>query len=114
MQKLVKAMANGNGVPGLAGMPGIGGIPGGKGLGGLGGLLGGRKQLAALRALGGDAGDDGDGLAGLLSGSGRLPSLDAVATGGRSASQGGARVQRGAKGKNKKKKGGRVTPPKDR
>ena len=111
MQKLVKAMANGNGMPG---MPGLGGLPGGKGLGGLGGLLGGRKQLAALRALGGDAENDGDGLAGLLGGTGRLPSLDAVATGGRSPSQSAARVQHGAKGKNKKKKGGRVTPPKDR
>ena len=112
MQKLVKAMANGNGVPGL---PGLGGFPGGKGLGGLGGLLGGRKQLAALRALGGEPGDGAEGLGGLLAGSGGgLPSLDAVAAGGFPPGQGGVRSQRGAKGKNKKKKGGRVTPPKDR
>jgi signal recognition particle subunit SRP54 len=126
MQKLVKGMASGNmpGMPGMSGMPGLGGLPGGKGagglggLGGLGGILGGRKQLAALRALSEETGDGGaDGLAGLLGG-GSMPSLDAIATGGsggrggRAGENGAARGQGGGKGK--KKKGGRVTPPKTR
>ncbi len=115
MQKMVKGMASGAGLPGI---PGLGGLPGGMGqggLGGLGGLLGGRKQLAALRALGEETGAGGDGLAGLLGGGGPggLPSLEAVAAGGRPPGQDGtSRAQRGAKGK--KKKGGRVTPPKSR
>jgi signal recognition particle subunit SRP54 len=114
MQKLVKGMASGGGLPG---MPGLGGAPGGKGLGGmggLGGLLGSRKQLAALQALGDEMEGAPQGLAGLLGGGGGgLPSLDAVASGGRPAGgNGAARTQRGAKGK--KKKGGRVTPPKGR
>ena len=124
MQKLVKGMAAGGGLPGL---PGLGGVPGGRGvggmggfgaLGGLGGLLGSRKQLAALQTLGDGAGRDQQGLAGLLGrGGGGLPSLDAVASGGPPAAGNGAsRTQRGAKGsvKGKKKKGGRVTPPKGR
>ena len=114
MQKMVRGMASGAGIPG---MPGVGGLPGaGRGMGGLGGLLGGRSQLAALRALGDDAdGGTGGGLAGLLGrGGGGLPSLDTVAAGGRTptSASGAARGARGAKGK--KKKGGRVTPPKGR
>jgi signal recognition particle subunit SRP54 len=110
MQKLVKGMASGGGLPGL------GGLPGGKSLGGAGGLLGSRRQLAALRSLGEETGADTAGLAGLLGGGARnatLPSLDTVASGGRI---GGANGSSGARrgGKGKKKKGGRVTPPKSR
>ena len=117
MQKMVKGMASGGGVPGMPGMPGLEGLgAGGRGgAGGLGGLLGGRKQLAALRALGEQSPDGMEGLAGLLGGGGGgLPSLDAIAGGpGPAGSSGGApRGARGAKGK--KKKGGRVTPPKAR
>jgi len=109
MQKLVKGMANGSGMPGMPGLAGMGG----KGsMGSLGGMLGGRKQLAALRAMGEEGGLDG-GLSSLLGGGQTLPSIDAVASGGRPG-QGvsGAKAARGAKGK--KKKGGRVTPPKGR
>ena len=119
MQKLVKGMATGSGLPGLPGLggpggKGIGGMGGFGGLGGLGGLLGGRKQMAALQTLGDETGRDQQGLAGLLGrGVGGLPPLDAVASGGPPAAGNGAsRAQRGAKGK--KKKGGRVTPPKAR
>src|SRR5579875_1007675 len=111
MQKLVRSMANGTGMPG---MPGLGGLSGGRGFGGLGGLRGSRKQLAALKALGGEPADGPGGLAGLLAASGGSPSLDAVAAGDRFPGPSGTRGQRGAKGKHKKKKGGRVTPPKDR
>ncbi|MGH9098972.1 MAG: signal recognition particle protein [Acidimicrobiales bacterium] len=114
MQKLVKGMASGGGLPG---MPGLGSLPGGRGaggMGGLGGLLGSRRQLSALRALG-DEGGDPEGLSGLL-GAGGLPSLDAIAAGGRA--PGGNRPQGTSSGtkaaKGKKKKGGRVTPPKGR
>ncbi len=128
MQKLVKGMAGGGGIPGLPGLGGLGSPGGGGigGLGGLGGLLGSRKQLAALRALGDEMGGDPQALGGLLGGAGGalgagglggggggLPSLDEIAAGGRSSSGNGAsRDRRGAKGK--KKKGGRVTPPKSR
>ncbi len=119
MQKVVKGMATGSGLPGLPGLggpggKGIGGVGGFGGLGGLGGLLGSRKQLAALQALSDETGRDQQGLAGLLGrGVGGLPPLDAVAAGGPPAAGNGApRTQRGAKGK--KKKGGRVTPPKGR
>ena len=127
MQKLVKGMAGGSGLPGPTGLAGLGGSLGGKSLGGLGGLLGSRRQLAALRALGEEAEQGTDSLQGLLGGlgtgssggrglgGGRLASLDAIAAGGRSADGVGAsRAGRGAKGKSKKKKGGRVTPPKSR
>jgi signal recognition particle subunit SRP54 len=106
MQKMVRGMASGSGMPA---MPGLGGMGGG--MGGLGGLLGGRKQLAALRSLGdGDAMDGG--LSALLGRAEGSPlSLDAVASGGRAA-QRAVPPARGGKGK--KKKGGRVTPPKSR
>jgi signal recognition particle subunit SRP54 len=106
MQKMVKGMAGGAGMPGLGPLGGAGG--------GFGGLLGARKQLAALNKMADGDGADG-GLAALLGQGGGpgpgLGSLDAVATGGRGAA-GGAKAARGAKGK--KKKGGRVTPPKGR
>lgn len=109
MQKMVKGMASGSGIPSLPGLGGGGmGGAGGAGIGGLGGLggmLGARKQLAALRELEGGAGGD---LSSLLGGG--AASLDDVAAGA-------GRVARspsgGAKGR-KKKKGGRVTPPKAR
>jgi|SRR5579875_174146 len=111
MQKLVKGMAGG-GVPAV---PGLGSVPGGRGLGGLGGLLGGgRQQLAALRALGAQSSDEGGGLAALLgsaSSAAGAGSLDAVAVGG---AAGTSRPKGQRAGKSKKKKGGRVTPPKGR
>jgi signal recognition particle subunit SRP54 len=112
MQRMVKGMASGGGIPGMPGLAGMGGGKGGLGaLGGLGGIRNARQQLAALSALGDETGDGG--LAALLGGGGGLPSLDAVAAGGRSAGNGGAgKNARGGKGK--KKKGGRVTPPKSR
>src|SRR5579862_9880627 len=119
MQKMVKGLASGSGVQGMPGLAGMGGgARGGMGApGGLGGLLGGRKQLAALRALGDQSPDGMDGLAGLLGGGGGgLPSLESIAAGprGPGASTGGGtpKAARGSKGK--KKKGGRVTPPKGR
>lgn len=110
MQKMVKGMASGGGVPGMPGLGGLG-AGGGRGAGGLGGMLGGRKQLAALRELSEQGPDGADGLAGLLGGA-APQSLDAIAAGPRAAG-GGSRTNRGSKGK-KKKKGGRVTPPKGR
>ena len=109
MQKLVKGMANGSGMPGMPGLAGMGGMGG---MGGLGGLLGSRKQLAALRAMSEGGGADG-GLSSLIGGGQSLPSLDTVASGGRQGQGAGTgKAARGAKGK--KKKGGRVTPPKGR
>ncbi len=106
MQKLVKGMANGSGMPGMPGLAGMGGM------GGLGGLLGSRKQLAALRAMSEGGGADG-GLSSLIGGGQSLPSLDTVTSGGRQGQGAGTgKAARGAKGK--KKKGGRVTPPKGR
>ncbi len=106
MQKMMRGV--GAGV-----LPGMGG----GGMGRLGGLLGGRKGMAgALEALG-DGSDEG--LASLLGASG------AGGAGGGLAGLGGAAPRgvppsaspprSGAKNaKNKKKKGGRVTPPKHR
>ncbi len=113
MQKVVKGMANGGGIPGMPGLTGMGGLGGGAngGAGGLGGLRNARKQLAALQAMGEEGGTQG-GLAALLAGEGGLPSLEAVASGNRAPAGGGIPARRGAKGK--KKKGGRVTPPKGR
>ncbi len=109
MQKLVKGMANGSGMPGMPGLAGMGGMGG---MGGLGGLLGSRKQLAALRAMSEGGGADG-GLSSLIGGGQSLPSLDTVTSGGRQGQGAGTgKAARGAKGK--KKKGGRVTPPKGR
>jgi signal recognition particle subunit SRP54 len=111
MQKMVKGMASGGGIPGMPGLAGMGGLGGG-GRGGLGGLRDARKQLAALQAMGGEPDGPGGGLAGFMGGGGGLPSLDAVASGNR-VGGGAPPPRRGGKG-NKKKKGGRVTPPKGR
>jgi signal recognition particle subunit SRP54 len=116
MQKMVKGLASGGGMPGMPGLAGMGGGRGG--MGGLGGMLGGRKQLAALRGMGEEPTEGLDGLAGLLgagAGGSGLPSLEAIAAGGRGAGGSAAPATRGGRGaKGKKKKGGRVTPPKGR
>lgn len=116
MQKMMKG-----GGP-LAEMAGMGG-GGAGGLGGLGGLRSARKQLAALQEAGGDEGLDG-GLAGLLGpgggglGSGGLPGGPGAGglplSGGRPSGGSKARSGSAKNSKNKKKKGGRVTPPKAR
>ena len=109
MQKQMRQMMAGGGMAGMAGMAGMGG-------GRLGGLLGGRKQLDALEALA--AGGDGGGLSGLLGdagGAGGMPPLGAGGAFGRPSSPSASRGAGGArKGGKKKKKGGRVTPPKAR
>ncbi len=109
MQKMMKGMAGGT-MP--AGMPGLAGMGGGGGR--LGNLRAARKQLAAMNA----AGEDSD-LTSLfgLGGNGGLPpgggALAGLGAGGRG--DGGAKATHGGKGGNtKKKKGGRVTPPKGR
>jgi len=110
MQKLVR----GGGLASMAGMP-AGGR--GAGLGGLGGLRTRRGAGAALGGLAAEGAGGGD-LAELLGGSrsggqrapGGLGDLSALGAGGAPGRPAGAR--KGAKGK--KKKGGRVTPPKRR
>jgi len=98
MQKMMKGMM-GSGGAGLLG--------GGGGGGRLSGILGARKNLSALQAM-----SDGDGL------SPELADLFGAAGGSPSPGLGGARsvpASARAKGKGgKKKKGGRVTPPKGR
>ncbi len=128
MQKMMKGMAGGA----MPGMPGMGGLPGMPGMGGAGGggrlstLRNARKQMSALEAMGGD-GTNPD-LAKLFGGAGTGDlDLDALGAGagagagaglgaagrGIASSTGGSKGgNRGAKGK--KKKGGRVTPPKAR
>ncbi|MHB8220765.1 MAG: signal recognition particle protein [Acidimicrobiales bacterium] len=109
MQKQMRQMMAGGGLPGMGGMSGKGG-------GRLGGLLGGRQQFDALEALA--AGGDDGGLAGLLGdagGSGGMPPFGAGGGVGRPTSSPAAGGAKGArKGGKKKKKGGRVTPPKPR
>jgi len=124
MQKMMKGMAGG-GMPGMPAMPGMGG--GGR----ISGLMNARKQMNALQSMGGDGADSelaklfgqaggdlgGFGGAGGLGGGG-LAGLGAGAPAAGSGSSGGVGSS-GAKGaarggKNKKKKGGRVTPPKGR
>ena len=111
MQKMMKGM--GGSLPGM---------PGGGGMGKLGGLLGGRKAgMAALQeSMAADGGKNG--LADLLkSGApGGLPGLGAgppsLGGAGPSLTGGGAKASAPPKGgrAGKKKKGGRVTPPKSR
>jgi signal recognition particle subunit SRP54 len=125
MQKMMKGMAGGA-MPGMPGMPGMGGLPGMGGGGRLSTLRNARKQMSALEAMGGD-GTNPD-LAKLFGGAGTGDlDLDALGAGagaaagaglgaagrGLASSTGGSKGgNRGAKGK--KKKGGRVTPPKAR
>jgi signal recognition particle subunit SRP54 len=128
MQKMMKGMAGGA----MPGMPGMGGLPGMPGMGGAGGggrlstLRNARKQMSALEAMGGDGtnpdlaklfggagpGDlDLDALGGGI-GAGAGAGLGAAGRGIASSTGGSKGGNRGAKGK--KKKGGRVTPPKAR
>jgi len=111
MQKMMRGMAGGGGLAGMAGMGALGG--GGR----LGGLLGGRKQLAGLEAAAADGA--GSGLAGMFgeaAGGAGAPPFGLGGGAGRQASPpstpGAPKGARQA-GK-KKKKGGRVTPPKPR
>ena len=100
MQKMMKGVVAGGALPGMGG-------PTGK----LGALRGARKQMAALEAMGGADGVD-PGLAELFGGVGGSPQPLGVGAGApRTAAAGG-----GSKGgrPGKKKKGGRVTPPKGR
>jgi len=100
MQKMMKGVAAGGAIPGMGG-------PGGK----LGGLRGARKQMAALEAMGGADGVD-PALAELFGGAGAAPQPLGVGAGTpRPVGTGGAKGSRPGK---KKKKGGRVTPPKGR
>jgi signal recognition particle subunit SRP54 len=105
MQKMMKGMGAGAGMPGMPGMPGMGGGGGG---GRLSGMLAARKQLQAVNELG-----EGGDLAGVLSGG-------AAGSPGAAAGRGAVSAlppepRGGAKGnRSKKKKGGRVTPPKGR
>ncbi|MGO9458177.1 MAG: signal recognition particle protein [Acidimicrobiales bacterium] len=98
MQKMMRGMASGAGMPG---MPQMGG-------GKLGGLLGARRQMEALRSLQEEGGDNG------------LSALFGEAAAGPPAALGGgsrppATPVKGSRGGGKKKKkGGRVTPPKGR
>ena len=104
MQKMMKGMASG----GMPAMPGFG-APGGGGR--LGGMRNARKQLAALESME-QAGDD-NGLAALFGTSGRPADPLGVGVSGRGGAPDGTRNGRPGQ-KNKKKKGGRVTPPKPR
>ncbi|HEX4082181.1 MAG TPA: hypothetical protein VHX40_04390, partial [Acidimicrobiales bacterium] len=130
MQKMMKGMAGGA----MPGMPGMGGAAGMAGLGGMGGggrlstLRNARKQMNALEAMGGDGanpdlaklfGSAGAGAGGLDldalgagAGAGAGAGFGAAGRGLASSTGGSKGANRGAKGK--KKKGGRVTPPKAR
>jgi len=143
MQKMMRGVVAGSGMPGMTGMPGMaggglgGGGRGGIGGGKLGGMLGARRQLEALQAatdgIGGEAGGIDGGLADLFGtaggggtarggtargGGGGVPGMSGVGAAGRSAEAGvgaGRSAGKSARGGGKrKKKGGRVTPPKPR
>jgi signal recognition particle subunit SRP54 len=98
MQKMMKGMASGNmpNIPGMGAMPGMGGKAG-------------RKMAAQAAAAGGSP--DFDMLSQLMGESGELPSLSTGGFGGSGAPRPVISTNKGTK---KKKKGGRVTPPKDR
>jgi len=143
MQKMMRGVVAGGGMPGMTGMPGMaggglgGGGRGGIGGGKLGGMLGARRQLEALQAatdgIGGEAGGIDGGLADLFGTAGgggtarggtargiggSVPGMSGVGAAGRSAEAGvgaGRSAGKSARGGGKrKKKGGRVTPPKPR
>jgi signal recognition particle subunit SRP54 len=101
MQKMMRNM-------GAGALPAMGG-----GVGRLGGLRGGRKAMAgALDALGGGSDDALSSLLGPPTPGGRaLSGLGASGLGGASST---SKAPRGAPRSGKKKKGGRVTPPKHR
>ena len=102
MQKMMKGMASGN-MPNIPGMGAMGG------LGGLGGRAG--RKLAAQGAGAGAA--DFDMLSQLMGDSGDFPT-DASPFPGLPAPGAPRPMVSGNKGTKKKKKGGRVTPPKNR
>jgi signal recognition particle subunit SRP54 len=102
MQKMMKGMASGN----MPNIPGMGGMPG---LGGLGGRAG--RKLAAQ--AGGAGGPDFDMLSQLM-GDGADLGADTPLFPGLPAPGAPRPVVSGNKGTKKKKKGGRVTPPKSR
>jgi len=104
MQKMMKGMASGN-MPNIPGMAGMGGM----------GALGGRaaRKLAAQTAGGGAGGADFDMLSQLMGDSGDLVGDSPMFPGLPPASS-PRPVVSGNKGTKKKKKGGRVTPPKSR
>jgi len=143
MQKMMRGVVAGGGMPAMTGMPGMaggglgGGGRGGIGGGKLGGMLGARRQLEALQAatdgIGGEAGGIDGGLADLFGTAGgggtarggtargiggSVPGMSGVGAAGRSAEAGvgaGRSAGKSARGGGKrKKKGGRVTPPKPR
>ena len=99
MQKMMKGMASGN-------MPNIPGMPSAPGMG-LGGRAG--RKLAAQAAGAGGAGADFDMLSQLMG-----DAADAPAFPGLPAPAAARPVVSANKGTKKKKKGGRVTPPKGR
>ena len=105
MQKMMKGMASGN----MPNIPGMGSMPGMGGMGGLGGRAG--RKLAAQAAAGG--GPDFDMLSQLMGDNGEL-SGDNPLFPGLPAPSAPRPVVSGNKGTKKKKKGGRVTPPKSR
>src|SRR5580704_10058835 len=105
MQKMMKGMASGN----MPNIPGMGSMPGMGGMGGLGGRAG--RKLAAQAAAGG--GPDFDMLSQLMGESGDADG-DSPLFPGLPASSAPRPVISGNKGTKKKKKGGRVTPPKSR
>jgi signal recognition particle subunit SRP54 len=110
MQKMMKGMAGGGGIPGLGGIGGMGGR--------LGGVLGARRQLGALESAMAEGGDGG--LAGLfgeaagVKGASALGATGATGVSGRLSSSSSPGSPKGARPGKKKKKGGRVTPPKPR
>jgi signal recognition particle subunit SRP54 len=102
MQKMMKGMVAGGAM-----------TPGGGPMGKLGALRGAKKSLGALGAVGGGDGEDmAPGLAELFGGTGGPPKPVAASTAAARATSPGS-PKGGLTGK-KKKKGGRVTPPKGR
>jgi signal recognition particle subunit SRP54 len=105
MQKMMKGVAAGN----MPNIPGMGAMPGMGGMGGLGGRAG--RKLAAQAAAGGGA--DFDMLSQLMGDNGELAGDNPLFP-GLPAPSAPRPVVSGNKGTKKKKKGGRVTPPKSR
>ena len=102
MQKMMKGVASGN----MPNIPGMGAMPG---MGGLGGRAG--RKLAAQAAAG--EGPDFDMLSQLMGDNGDLAGDNPLFP-GLPAPSAPRPVVSGNKGTKKKKKGGRVTPPKSR
>ena len=105
MQKMMKGVASGN----MPNIPGMGAMPGMGGMGGLGGRAG--RKLAAQAAAG--EGPDFDMLSQLMGDNGDLAGDNPLFP-GLPAPSAPRPVVSGNKGTKKKKKGGRVTPPKSR